>query len=142
MQLEIIDVLGVLGFIISLSLVCIKYLEYRIESDKHIAILDPSWESLPPEPNKIQKSTICLKNIGERQAVIKEIKVKFSYVDEPQIVANRGYVPPGVTARYIFDYIQPPIGQSEIVATITTERGFIMKKTGTITLNWYYHRKK
>ena len=142
MQLEIIDFLGVLGFIISLSLVCIKFLEYKLESDKHIAILEPTWEGLPPAPNTLQKGIICLKNIGKKQAVIKEITVKFSYVDEPQIVANLNYVPSGVTARYMFDYIQPPIGESNIVASIKTEQGFIRKKTRTTRLYWYCQRKK
>lgn len=138
MQLEIIDVLGVLGFFISVFLVCIKYLEYRLESDKQIAILEPTWERLPPKPNKIQKSTICLKNIGGRVAVIKEISVKFSYVDEPQILEDRGIIPPGITASYVFDYIQPPEGESLIVATIKTEIGFIRKKTQALNLYWYH----
>jgi hypothetical protein len=148
MQIVISDILLVLGFIISSFLggfyAGLKYLEYKMESDKHKAILKPSWVRLPPKPKALQKSFVRVENIGGRRAVIKEITLKFSYVDAPQILTKRSYIDPGTDSMYGFDFIKPPsINQEhEIVARITTEEGFIRKKRFTKELAWIFIKRE
>jgi hypothetical protein len=99
MQTDVFNYMAFFGFIISMGLLILTIFEYRMKSEQHKPILKPSWFNLPPkDPQERNESSICIENIGTKEAHVLDVRIEFSYVDEPIIIppGQKRIVDPGV----------------------------------------------
>lgn len=124
MQTDVFDIMaiiGVFGFIISVILAFMTILEYRMKSEQHRPIPKLSWWNLPPtSPRRRNEYAICVENIGTKEAHILDIKIKLSYDDKPIIIPPglKEIVDPGLTHCFDFDFVTPPVGRHQILGTV------------------------
>lgn len=124
MQTDVFDYMAFFGFIISMGLLILTIFEYRMKSEQHKPILKLSWFNLPPkDPQERNESSICIENIGTKEAHVLDVRIEFSYVDEPIIIplGQKRIVDPGLTSCFSFDFVKYPVGKHEILGTVVTK---------------------
>ena len=129
MQTDVFDFmafLGFIGFFISVILAIVNVFEYRMKSEQHKPILKLSWWNHPPTiPEVGNESSICVENIGTKEAHILDVRITLSYDDKPIIIPPglKKIVDPGLTHCFSFDFVNPPVGKHEIIGTVVIKDG-------------------
>lgn len=140
MQTDVFDFMalfGFIGFIMSLGLTVVRFLEYRMKSEQHRPYLKLAWDNLPPKnPQVFNTSLLCIENIGTKEAHVLEVSIKFSYNDQRIIIPGaHGIIGPGLTTSHRFDYATPPVGEYEISGIVVIKHGRFRKRTRTYRIH-------
>ena len=101
------------------------------------------WENLPPKnPQAFSRSLICIENIGTKEAHVLEIRIEFSYDDQPIIISKTGsIIGPGLTKKAPFDFMIPPVGKHEILGTVVVKHGRFRKKKRSYIIGYEFVKK-
>lgn len=141
MQTDVFDFMALFGFILSLGLAVVKFLEYRMKSEQHRPYLKLAWDNLPPRnPQVFNKFFLCIENCGTKEARVLEASIKFSYNDQ-RIIIPGGIIDPGQTTRHIFDYEAPPVGEHKISGFVTIKHGRFRERKRTHRIHHIFVKK-
>ena len=147
MQTDVFDFMALLvffGFIISVILAIMKVLEYRMKSEQHKPTLKLSWYNLPPTiPQVGNESSICVENIGTKEAHILDVKIELSYDDKSIIIPPglKKIVGPGLINCFSFDFVNPPVGKHEILGTVVVKHGSFRKRERSYSITCKYVKR-
>ncbi|MHA1863812.1 MAG: hypothetical protein ACTSWA_08590 [Candidatus Thorarchaeota archaeon] len=147
MQTDVFDfmaLLGFFGFIISVILAIVNVLEYRTKSEQHKPTLKLSWFNLPPTiPQAGNESSICVENIGTKEAHILDVRIKLSYDDNPIIIPSglEKIVDPGLTQCFSFNFVNPPVGKHEIIGTVVVKHGSFRNRKRSYSITCAYVKR-